>query len=213
MIVINSYGGCGSKYLAKQIFKNIESQNYHSLHRHIRYPDTLIGTDVKKVILVIGNPIDVIKSFFWRQHKNTTQHGFNNLEGPGCWNWPLQHYKNIGGCFENFSEHWGLSEYLDNGVDLFKLEEFVDNWHNENSHFQFDFMMIHYEDIYKSQESIFEFLERDLKIKFDPFKSRTSSSLVINGRLEELLKEIYGSLETKLENLPTKLIYNSNRDA
>lgn len=206
MILVNSFGGCGSKYLAKQIYKNVSGLNYHNLHRHVRDPNILNNTGIDKVVMVVGSPSASIKSFFWRQKSNTTQHGFNERDGKGEQEWPYKHCMNLGGEHQEFSKEWDLSCYLSNKKDLFMLEDFYSRWVVLESQLDFDVMVIKYESLYRSANIIFDFLESELKVPFDAFLERTSNSQMIDESDELSLFNMYVELENKIKSQPDVLI-------
>lgn len=97
-IVINSVGGCGSKYLIRQIANQLNVKSFANSHKHIASPLD-IPFDVDKVVFVIGDLYLSLLSFFKRRNAITKLHGFYERENdkPGNKLWAKEHCKNVGG--------------------------------------------------------------------------------------------------------------------
>lgn len=200
-IVVNSYGGCGSKFLTKQIVKQYQNIHTSSIHQHIRNPSDIKDVDNLKMIFVIGDPIDAILSFFWRQKQNTSQHGFNNKASNGSLDWPARHCKNIAGDYLSLNPTWTLSKYLENSVDLFLLREFLENWLNHE--LKEKVLFIKYENIWEHKKDIANFLclGDEFVTDFSEKVARTSKGLVLPKEDKSRLENVYGDFANFVNSL------------
>lgn len=159
--VVNSFGGCGSKLLVKQIAQNLGIiNNLNSYHFHSRRIDNQKINSADRVIFIYGDPRDAVLSFFERRYSNHERHGFKNNPGLSEESWAYRHCKNIGGDFEKFCPHMGLQDYLRLGCDYFRLCEFITNWLDAEG-LSCPIIFIRYETMWKNLDSIAKLLSLD----------------------------------------------------
>lgn len=204
-IVINSVGGCGSKYLIRQIANQLNVKSFASSHKHIASPLD-IPFNVDKVVFVFGDLYLSLLSFFKRRHAITRLHGFyeRDHDKPGNVFWAKEHCKNVGGDAGRLDENWGLTEYLSNQEDLFKLNDFYANWLNTGllSERSFEVCYINYDSFRTNLKRVTDFLEIDKTREFEPFKPRNSSYKAFSSAQIQQLELLYGNTQRKLEKLP-----------
>jgi hypothetical protein len=199
-IYINSFGSCGSKYLATHLCQFTNSKQLAKMHLHERNPAQCVQENKSKIIFLFTDPISAVKSFFWRQQKKTIQHGFYPTERPGDMAWPHKHCVNLSGDFQSLQANWTLRDFLLNGKDLFCLTEFVMNWVNHRENIQV--MFLKYETMWQHVVEISQFIE----LKPDEILSlgkqfpRTSDEWAIDNIEERLLNELYGDLADKISS-------------
>jgi hypothetical protein len=197
---INSFGGCGSKYLATRLCEFTDSKQLGKIHLHERHPSQSVLNNQTRIIFLFANPITAVKSFFWRQQAKTDQHGFYPSLSPGDMAWPHKHCINLGGDFSRLQANWTLRDYLTNGRDLFGLTEFVMNWVNHQENLRA--MFLRYETMWQHVEEISQFI--DLKpnefLDLGEQLPRTSGKLIIDATEEYLLNEMYGVLADEIRS-------------
>lgn len=204
-IVINSVGGCGSKYLIRQIANQLNVKSFASSHKHIASPLDM-PLEVDKVVFVIGDLYLSLLSFFKRRDSITKLHGFYEREHdkPGNIFWAKEHCKNVGGDAGKLNENWGLTEYLSNQRDLFKLNDFYANWLDTGilTERSFDVCYIKYDSFRADLTRVTDFLEISKTREFEPFKPRNSSYEAFSAPQIQLLELLYGDTQRKLVELP-----------
>lgn len=196
-MLVNSYGGAGSKFLTAQLIDAGVPLVSKASHVHIRNP---LAVSDDKVIFVLSNPIDSVISFFNRRFYKSSQHGFNPTNGPGTKDWAQRHCQNIQGDFIHLSSDWGIAEFVENGYDLFRLESFVENWlqHNLDNKVLF----VKYDALWDHQKAIFDYLEFDSgNYKFSPKLPRTSYRSDLDLHILKSLNNIYGQFSKKIDSL------------
>ena len=198
-IVVNSFGGCGSKHLTKSISHSTGNYSLEKIHLHERYPNMLKGTGIDKMVFLFSDPYSVVKSFFWRQKIKTEQHGFNSLSGGGSQAWPFQHCKNITGDFEPLDIAWTIQEFLENGQDLFKLEEFIDSWLCET--LDFPILFLRYDSMWDHIDEVSRFLDMEKPLDLGVKLSRTSEKLSLSDTQIAQFTKIYEGFFQKVSSL------------
>lgn len=193
-----SYGGVGTHMLMPMIDDEdwlghtIKSDNKKDPMRyphHMRYPPASFkehGYDGQvKVIYVFGNPINSVLSHFRRRIANKRS-------------WCRHACLNLGGDYKKFKASWDLQDYLNNGEDLFKLEEHFDNWTTLSANaIDYEYMILKYETADRHETEIQAFLDSDLPLNF---KKRNSDWRSEAEETKQKLVEMYGSLLAKCEN-------------
>jgi hypothetical protein len=199
--VVISYGGCGSKFLVRQISNHIGHDNYNAYHSHQRLPDKEFIAQYEKVIFIFGNPIDSVKSFFGRRLKNTKLHSYYSKEGSSDKGWAKKHCKNLKGDFNKLDVSWTLHDYLNNGQDLFLLEDFFSNWvNNEDTAGVF---FIKYEKLWEYKNEIQNYLGFDdsFATNFEKQQQRSSTIDLISEKDNCLASDIYGGLANTIAKM------------
>ena len=202
-----SYGGVGTHMLMPLI--KDEDWLGHTIKSdkkdHMKYPHHLrvppesfkeYGYDGKvKVIYVFGDPVNSVLSHFRRRVANKKT-------------WCRHHCMNIQGEYKKFKARWDLLDYLNNGEDLFKLEEHFDNWTNlAADSIDYDYMILKYETAENHEEQIQKFLDSDLPLNF---KKRNSDWRSESEEVKEKLIEMYGDLLGKSENFDEIRVARNN---
>src|SRR5688572_10504159 len=155
-VLVSSFGGVGSKCLVKGLLQTEDEFILGPSHTHLRAPPDKRALDGRTMIYMFGDPYNAVISFFKRRIKRTRSHGFNTREGSGDPLWAVKHCKNIGGDHERMDPQWGLEAYLDNGVDLLKMEEHYDNWVNAKT--DYPVLFVRYETMWSHLREICSFV-------------------------------------------------------
>lgn len=196
MYFIVSFGGVGTHMLMPMIkesdwlghvIKNRRIRHMRSPH-HIRKPPATFkeyGYHGKvRLIYVFGDPVNSVLSHFRRRITNKKS-------------WCKHHCMNIQGNYKKLSPRWNLEDYLNNGVDLFGLEEHFDNWTGiQLGSIDYDFMILKYETAHRHEKQIMDFLETDTPLAF---KKRSSDWRTEREDIKIKLIDMYGSLLAKCE--------------
>lgn len=189
--LVASYGGCGSKFLVKQIAKHTKDRDFEKYHSHLRHPTIENMEKYQYPVFLYCDPVDAIISFFHRREKITKQHGFVSKKRHGDSDWVVKHCKNIGGDFQVISKDWDLERFIQHGVDLFKLDEFVYNWLEFSQ--KTDILFIKYELMWENLNKIKTFLSLDNTFvkNFEKQKQRTSKRDQITEESLNRLQKMY----------------------
>ncbi|GAC13360.1 hypothetical protein [Aliiglaciecola lipolytica] len=198
-IVVNSFGGCGSKHLTKAISRSTGNYSLEKIHLHERFPSNLKNKKIAKMVFLYADPYSVIKSFFWRQQVKSERHGFNSKSGKGIQTWPFQHCKNIDGVFGSLNPDWTIKEFLEHGEDLFKLEEFLDNWLEASV--KFPIMFLRYDSMWDHIDEVSRFLDIDTTLALGQKFCRTSEKMPLNDKQQAEFERIYETLSEKVSSL------------
>lgn len=191
-----SYGGVGTHMITPMI--NDADWLGHTIrdrkNGHMKYPHHIrkvpgsfkeYGYEGKvRLIYIFGDPINSVLSHFRRRlsHKK---------------DWCKHHCLNLQGDHEKFKVSWDLKDFLNNGVDLFKLEEHFDNWTNvDPATIDFDYMILKYETACNHEKEIMSFLNTDIPLNF---KLRNSDWRNETAEIKEKLINMYGSLLEKCD--------------
>ena len=189
-----SYGGVGTHMLMPMIkdedwLGNIikkDNPAWMKYPHHLRNPvesfDQFGYNGKVKVIYVFGDPINSILSHF-RRSKDVKR------------TWAKHHCVNIQGDHEKFNSNWTLDDYLNNGEDLFKLEEHFNNWTSVTVK-DYDLMLLKYETSYKHEQEIMDYLDTDIKLGY---RNRKSDWKNLTKTMKDKLLNMYGSLLDKIE--------------
>lgn len=203
--LINSIGGCGSKYLINQITMQSENENSINCHAHVASP-LLIGSEKNKVVFVFGDLYLSLQSFFNRRNHITKLHGFtkNRVNSSGNKEWAKAHCKNIGGDCAPFDAGWELIDYLRNGHDLYRANRFYNSWLSPDKlkETHYDVLYIKYEGLGANFNNVANFLELEVNKPIEPFVERGSQKELFSLEEVSILEEIYGETQKKLESLP-----------
>ena len=205
-LLINSIGGCGSKYLTRQISLILENRSVINSHAHIASPLD-VHSDVEKVVFVFGDLYLSLLSFFNRRKSITRLHGFFEEEPKHSFNegWAKLHCRNLGGSYEKFQSSWGLRQYLKNQEDLFGVKEFFCNWFSRENlrKSNFEVIFLRYETLGEHFQDVLDFLDTKVdERRIEPFKSRGSSVEQLSDEEMNLLTSLYGDTYTMRSSLP-----------
>lgn len=194
-----SFGGSGSKMLQTYL-----SHFGNTFHIHSRNPPnklTRVGTydshewfnnieiefkpmDKIKVIYIYRNPIDAIYSRFY------VKYGDNYFTAK-------DHLTNIG------AEHWSTEVVIGNMVDLWKLDEFFNNYTIPNNKRNYQIYCVNYDKFWDNISSFNSALNLpDIK---ELYPIRKESSTHHSIYIKELT-QLYKSLTDKMESLPPVVI-------
>lgn len=201
-LVVSSFGGVGSKCLVKGLLQTEDKAVLGMAHTHLRVPPPKHVLDGRTMIYIFGDPYNAVVSFFKRRTKKTRSHGFNTREGDGDVFWAVNHCRNIGGEHEKMNPQWDLAAYLDNGVELFRIEEHFHNWVNAIT--TYPILFVRYETMWQHLGTIFEFvgLPGSAVSKFPPRESRGSRWEDEPEPIKLKLKEMYGRLGDNISAAP-----------
>ncbi|MCF6224845.1 MAG: hypothetical protein L3J22_00880 [Xanthomonadales bacterium] len=208
--VVISYGGCGSKFLVRQISRHLGRENFKDYHSHQRTPDKDFLDQYEKVIFIFGDPINSVKSFFGRRLKNTKLHSYYSRNGVPDERWAMKHCKHLKGNFNSLDISWTLDDYLKNGEDLFLLEEFFCSWiNNKHTH---DVLFIKYEKLWEYTDEIKKYLGFDDSFitHFEEQQQRSSTIEPLSEENNRLASIIHGSLTNKIANIDDYWIHSKD---
>lgn len=205
---ICSFGGSGSKMLQTYL-----SNFGNTFHIHSRNPPnklTRVGTpdshewfnnieitevcerqlfqfkplDKIKVIYIYRNPVDAIYSRFYVKHGDdyfTTKDHLTNIN----------------------AEHWGLETIIGNMVDLWKLDEFFNNYTMSNNKRNYQIYCVNYDKFWDNISLFNSTLDLpDIKELY-PIRKETS---IHHSVYRKELNQIYKSLTDKMESFPPIVI-------
>lgn len=193
-----SYGGVGTHMLMPMIddrdwlghtIKGDSKKDHMGSPHHLRVPPASFkeyGYDGEvKVIYVFGDPINSVLSHFRRRIANKKT-------------WCRHHCMNVQGDYKKLKARWDLQDYLENGEDLFRLEEHFDNWTTLSADaIDYKYMILKYETAHNHEKQIQDFLESDLPLNF---KKRNSDWRNESEETKQKLLDMYGSLLKKCDN-------------
>lgn len=199
-LLVVSYGGVGSKQMIKGLYPNESLEKLSPILTHSRdVPATL--PHKKKVIYLYGNPMNCVISFFKRREVIHDRHGYYPKYRAGIKNWAQSHCENVGGDWKSLDVNWGLKEYLENGADLFRLEEHFDLWHK--SHRKYPILFLRYETMWDHVEEIINYAggTNSCVDAFPKKILRSSNWTEENITTQKGLMNIYGSFNNKIESM------------
>jgi|DEB0MinimDraft_4_1074332.scaffolds.fasta_scaffold24760_3 hypothetical protein len=192
-ICISSIGGVGSSFFMDIIsnYKNINFNKFRPFttqYKHLINPPK--NKNIKKTILIIGDPID---AFFSIQNRDMIRCHLSNL------GLPYKHIKYIPDKGNDLIGITNVADILQYG-DIFHYEKMLNNWMNEK--LDYPLMIIKYEDIWDCLEEIYIFLEIPIEeIKyFPPKKERTKKNPSTDIEIENLNK-IYSNIYKIINNI------------
>ncbi|MFZ9936127.1 MAG: hypothetical protein ACO3JG_03615 [Luteolibacter sp.] len=194
-----SYGGVGTHMLMRMIkdedwlghvIRNKKVKHMNHPH-HLRVPPQSFrqfGHDGRvKLIYLFGDPINSVLSHFRRRVTNKKD-------------WCRHHCMNVQGDYRKFDARWDLIDYLENGVDLFRLEEHFDNWTRiEAGSIDYDCMILKYESAHRHEARIMDFLNTDVRLSY---RSRNSDWRNESQEVRNKLVGMYGGLLEKCDSFP-----------
>jgi hypothetical protein len=201
-VLVSSFGGVGSKCLVKGLLQTEDQRIMGQAHTHLRRPPEKRALDGRKMIYMFGDPYDAVISFFKRRIRKTRSHGFNTREADGDPLWVVKHCENIGGDHQAMKPQWDLTNYLDNGVDLLRMEEHFDNWVNGKT--EYPILFVRYETMWNHLREIFNFvgLPESAIPGFPPQESRGSRWQDEPEPIKLKLTKIYGRLRDRIVAAP-----------
>jgi hypothetical protein len=201
-ILVSSFGGVGSKCLVKGLLQTQDEALLGPSHTHLRAPPEKRALDGRTMIYMFGDPYNALISFFKRRIKRTAAHGFKGFEREGDIFWALKHCRNIGGNHEAMKPEWDLAAYLDNGVDLLKMEEHYDNWVNAKT--DYPILFVRYETMWDHLREICNFvgLPESVIAAFPGQEARGSRWEDEPEATMANLKKVYGRLHDKITAAP-----------
>jgi len=202
-LLVNSFGGCGSKLLAKQIIHSLDLPlPYGQYHKHERNPELIELDDIQRKVYVYGDPLQAILSFFVRQKVNTHLHGFNPTVQDGRLDWVNRHCRNLKGNVEGMRYEMSLVDFIENGDDFFKLEDFFNRWikHAHTS----PILFVRYETIWDNLKGIAEQLELPASFinNFPAKEPRSADINVLSELQQDKLKDMLSNLISNINELP-----------
>ncbi|MCH8502333.1 MAG: hypothetical protein LAT77_10545 [Aliidiomarina sp.] len=202
--LVNSVGGCGSKYVVKKLMAIGDDPTLKKCHKHLKSPD-LVDEGVEKVVFVFGDVILSVVSFFNRRLINTVNHGFVPKERNtrGDLQWAKKHCENLGGDFERMDEQWGLEEFVLRGEDFFGLHDFYSDWFElANSPAKFDTCFVRYESLPDNFDRVLDFLDIKADVDMTDFITRDSSVDSLNTEVANRLETMYEGLNRRIMDFP-----------
>jgi hypothetical protein len=205
-LVVATFGGCGSKFLVSQLYPGAEKSTLYSSHLHWRVPP-LNRRPSQKIIYIYGDPRNTIVSFFQRRDSLTSMHGFTNriysevneAKIPLHPEWVVKALRNLECDPGPLTLDWDLAKFLENGMDLFRLEEHFDNW--LYSSLPYSVIFCRYETLWHNWST----LQDMLKIALDelpPPKPRRSDWQELPSSQRSKINRIYGEFAQRLDSLP-----------
>ncbi len=199
-LLVCSFGGVASKTFIKGVVTVANKQvPWH--HGHYRVPPGAVDDDVR-VVYLFGNPLNAIISFFNRRVARSQLHGFGGQEDihPSR-EWALNHCRNLQGEWQSLDSSWGLEEYLDNGKDLFGLEDHFSNWHTAIR--GYPILSLKYETLWGHLGEIAQFLEIPEvdTAEFPPQEKRGSDWKSLSGPVQKKLYNMYGGLYERIQEI------------
>lgn len=194
MKIINrvcSIGGVGST----EILKHIENDDFirikeHSKRKHTIHPKYLIRTGTKKVLFLIGNPYNSVISVFKRKYARSHEISMNYGK---LW------FKNEEEMNPVLSQDTKLEEYLDMNLDLFNINEHIENWINYETK-SFDIIIVKYEFLEDHIDEIMKFLNCSKPFEI---RKRNSNWKEEPEEIRKKLIKIYGDLKLKIDDFPS----------
>ncbi|MCP3932318.1 MAG: hypothetical protein GY705_24870 [Bacteroidetes bacterium] len=204
--IINSFGGCGSKFLVKQIARYVGRRDFNKYHSHVRYPTIENMRNYQYPIVIYCDPIDAIISFFQRRYKITEQHGFKSKNKKGNLEWVVRHCKNIQGDHKAIESSWDLADFASHQQDYFLLDEFLNNWLEFSK--KVNTLFVRYEEMWDNIERISKFLDFDhhFNDQFEAQKERTSRRLSISDEILSTLQRTYEPTYKIIEKIENRRV-------
>lgn len=210
--VIVTFGGCGSKFIVKQLYPGADVPSLNAAHSHWRIPPVKIQKG-QKILYVFGDPRNAIISFFQRRTSLTRLHGFVDRSPQRQANAKASHQKgwvkkalyNLETDSGPLNENWDLGAFLNHGLDLFRLEEHFDNW---------AFSLLPYQVVFCRYESILQHWEQLCEIMAVPplplpsLQKRRADWKALPPGQQAQINEIYGGLARRLESYPGLFVAN-----
>jgi hypothetical protein len=201
-VLVCSFGGVGSKCLVKGLMQTDDETILGQAHSHLRVPPEKRALDGRTMIYMFGDPYNAVISFFKRRIKKTHSHGFNSREGGGDVFWAVKHCRNISGDHQKMKPEWDLEAYLDNGLDLFKMEDHFDNWVNAKT--DYPVLFVRYETMWNHLCEICTFvgLPETAIARFPGKELRGSCWEDEPEAIKAKLVKLYGALHNNIMRAP-----------
>ena len=162
-------------------------------------PEPPSDPGISKAIFITGDPTVQIRSFYNRNYliREDTL-------------WVRYHCRRMGGDYEKINFDWSLSDYLENGEDIFQLERQFDKWTGNFSLTRsppppppYPILIVKYDNLWENLPAIFEFLNWDPQmIKQFPAKRERAAYPPLSARDKENMEKIYGRLREKYVAAP-----------
>lgn len=191
-VVIASYGGVGTTFLAKEISKYKITNDYNDKDGYKHLPIPPISTNKNlKIVYIIGDPILATLSLFRRNFAASQSYKLNR-------------YKNK----EFIKKGDSLCDYAADGIDKLNFEEVYQNW---CSTFQYyPTLIIKYSEIHNNLLKLKEFIDLpdEFVDKFPEQKQRLSSTFQLDEPCKNNLEKLYGEFSLFLKDQPPFLIRN-----
>lgn len=157
-IQVTSFGGVGTSFFYKFLSEqntDIPNDRFYGIWKHQRIPPGKLNDKLCKVkqdfkaVYLFGNPMDAVISLFQRNYQ---------IEILQTLLYPHVAYEDKT-YLEQWNENWGLEQYLDNGKDLFRLEEHFRNWAEcPREGRSYPIMLVKYETMWSHLPELFAFL-------------------------------------------------------
>lgn len=184
--IVCSYGGVGTSFLISFVekYKAVNSRRDRDRIKHLDRPPIVLNKNFKAVY-VLGNPFDAVISLFRRNmhHRQSKK--------------LLANYPNL----TPVEPSCTFQEYVEHGVDKFKLNEHFQNW--KTAKVNYPIMLIKYESIWKHLPELLDYLEISLSEieHFPKEKQRKSDWNSLPERSRKLLYKMYGNLYEEIVSI------------
>lgn len=202
-LLLSSFGGVGSKCLLKGVLGTGKWHRLRHAHTHMRTPPNAATAERRKIVYMFGDPLDAVLSFFDRRSRGRTiLHGFSGKVGPPQMDWVVTHCRHLGGDYERMDANWSLEDYLENGEDLFRMEDHFDRW--TTSKMSYPILTIRYETMWEHLPLIFAYLcLPQSRIRgFPPKRERRANFRDYPPQVQSKLLDMYGCLQEKIREYP-----------
>lgn len=198
-----SYGGVGSKMLARWVYSGHDKATWRRNHLHTRNPQPFRRTDCTFLYL-FGDPRDAVISLFARRMRRHPRHSFTPQADPVSAKhvpaYVIRHLRNIDGISSSIDESWDIDAFARNArVDPFKLEDHFDRWFNANGYL--DIIFIRYETLWNNKEAICDLLSIPTT-ELPEYHEREASWQKQPDAVQTRLCDLYGSFAARLESYP-----------
>lgn len=196
-----SPGGVGSKMICKWLEPDGDKALWSDMHSHRRLPP-LRGREDQHFIYVFGDPRDSILSLFNRRIARTELHGFTQAAGGSdrrADDFVQRHGANMQIDASLIDPEWDLEAYLDNGVDLLRLEEHFDFWYFGDQPYPVIFVR------YEHFTHVWQALANKLGLQrpAPDIKQRGANWRTLAPPVKEKLDALYGPFANRLNELPS----------
>lgn len=197
-VTVISYGGVGSKALARWLLPEAEGADLSRAHSHRRVPPAGVS-DGRRLVYVFGDPREAVLSIFNRRDARHERHGFEPTPSrEGRQDFAVCHATNLEVDPRPMTPEWGLGDFLAQGMDLFRLEEHFDFWRYADA--DYPILFLRYESLGRTAGVLAEALGLTLP-PFD-FKERVSRLEGLQTDIRQGLDVIYGDFAATLAPLP-----------
>lgn len=186
-----SLGGVASSSILRHIENNNDYRiREHEKRKHTIHPKYLVELGAKKVLFLIGNPYNSIISIFNRKlaRRHEISMNFGKL-----WFQNKQEMTPI------LNKNTTLEEYLELGVDVFNMNEHLENWINYKKK-DLDILIIKYENLEQHVDEAMKFF--NCKRKFE-VKNRNSNWESMPDAIKSDLQFVYSDIKRKIDSLPS----------